>query len=86
MKPTEGGTSTFIHAHTQFYRDNTEFEFFMHKKLEETPLDITFSPLGKCFFVSFKVKDFLGVHPYEFKVSQRCLFDTAKTHFFNSIN
>ena len=54
MKPTEGGTSTFIHAHTQFYRDNTEFEFFMHKKLEETPLHITFSPLGKCFFVSFK--------------------------------
>ena len=77
MKLTEGGVNNFVHAHTQFYKENTEFEFFIHKKLEETPLHIAFNPLGKCFFVSFKDFGYLyGILGQEikeiFKVSMYC--------------
>ena len=88
IKITEGGSANFIHSHVSYYQENTEFEFFIHKKLEENPLQIAFSPLGTYFFVSFKDYGYLyGILGQEikevFKVSmycRACVFDESGTY------
>ena len=37
-----------------YYQENCTFEEFYHKKLDEKPLSICFSPQGKSFFISYK--------------------------------
>ena len=54
IKNMDAGTNNYIQQRTKFYKDNTFFENIFHKKFEDFPLSLCFSPLGKCFFVAFK--------------------------------
>ena len=44
-----------------FYQENCNFEEFYHKKLDDKPLSICFSPQGKSFFISYKDCGYLYV-------------------------
>ena len=44
-----------------YYQENCTFEEFYHKKLDEKPLSICFSPQGKSFFIAYKDCGYLYV-------------------------
>ena len=44
-----------------YYQENCTFEEFYHKKLDERPLSICFSPQGKSFFIAYKDCGYLYV-------------------------
>ncbi|MCQ2816033.1 MAG: hypothetical protein MJ252_02095 [archaeon] len=67
-KFNENGNQNYIHAHTNFYKENNEFIFLSSKKIfegneeksnNEKIKDIAISPLGRTVFVASKHKGIL---------------------------
>ena len=59
QKNFDQGMPNYIQKRTNFYKDNIDFKLFIHKKLDETPVSLTFNPLGKCFFCAYKDSGFI---------------------------
>ena len=77
QKNFDAGIPNYIHKRTKFYKENVSYELFVHKKLDENPLTLTFSPLGKCFFCAYKDSGYiyaiLGQEIKEvFKITMYC--------------
>ena len=54
QKNFESSSQSHIIIKHDFYQENCSFEEFYHKKLDDKPLSICFSPQGKSFFISYK--------------------------------
>ena len=54
QKNFESSSQSHIQIKHDFYQENCTFEEFYHKKLDDKPLSICFSPQGKSFFISYK--------------------------------
>ena len=77
QKNFDAGIQNYIQKRTKFYKDNVSYELFIHKKLDEYPVSLAFSPLGKCFFCAYKDSGYiyaiLGQEIKEvFKIAMYC--------------
>jgi len=71
-----------------YYQENCTFEEFYHKKLDEKPLSICFSPQGKSFFIAYKDCGYLYIILEReirevFKITmycRACTFDETGTY------
>ena len=54
QKNYESSVQNHIQIKHDYYQENCSFEEFYHKKLDDKPLSICFSPQGKSFFISYK--------------------------------
>ena len=50
----ETSYKNYVQIKHYYYQENSKFNLFYHKNLEDKPLSICFSPQGKAFFVSYK--------------------------------
>ena len=72
----------------EYYQENTRFDLFYKKKLEDKPLSICFSPQGKAFFISYKDCGYLYIILEReikevFKIAmycRSCAFDDTGTY------
>lgn len=60
-KNYEASQQNSIQLKHDYYQENCTFEEFYHKKLDEKPLSICFSPQGKSFFIAYKDCGYLYV-------------------------
>ena len=60
-KNYEPSQQNMIQLKHDYYQENCTFEEFYHKKLDEKPLSICFSPQGKSFFIAYKDCGYLYV-------------------------
>ena len=58
-KNFDAGIQNYILKRTNFYKDSVDYKLFIHKKLDEAPISLAFSPLGKCFFCAYKDSGYL---------------------------
>ncbi len=54
QKNFESSSQSHVQYKHDYYQENCSFEEFYHKKLDDKPLSICFSPQGKAFFISYK--------------------------------
>ena len=54
QKNYESSSTSLIQIKHDYYQENCFFERLYHKKLDDKPLSICFSPQGKSFFISYK--------------------------------
>ena len=77
-----------IQVKHEYFQENTKFDLFYKKKLEDKPLSITFSPQGKAFFISYKDCGYLYIILERdireaFKIAmycRSCVFDDTGTY------
>ena len=50
----EGNYRNYTQLKHDYYKENSNYNLFIYKKLDDKPLSICFSPQGKSFFVSYK--------------------------------
>ena len=92
IKQNSNNYETTLRNHVQlkhdYYQDNSNFELFYTKKLEDKPLSICFSPQGKAFFISYKDCGYLYIILEReikevFKIAmycRSCTFDETGTY------
>ena len=87
-KNYESTQQNAIQLKHNYYQENCIFEEFYHKRLDERPLSICFSPQGKSFFVAFKDCGYLYIILEReikevFKITmycRSCTFDETGTY------
>ena len=87
-KNEESTQQNILQLKHDYYQENCIFEEFYHKKLDEKPLSICFSPQGKSFFISYKDCGYLYVILEReikevFKITmycRSCTFDETGTY------
>ena len=84
----DGPIKNHVQLKHDYYKDNSKFELFYQKKLEDKPLSICFSPQGKAFFISYKDCGYLYIILEReikevFKIAmycRSCTFDDTGTY------
>ena len=87
-KNYETSQQNMVQIKYDYYQDNCTFEEFYHKKLDEKPLSICFSPQGKSFFIAYKDCGYLYIILEReirevFKITmycRSCTFDETGTY------
>ena len=88
QKNFESSSQSHIQLKHDYYQENCSFEEFYHKKLDDKPLSICFSPQGKSFFISYKDCGYLYIILEReikevFKIAmycRSCTFDETGTY------
>ena len=88
QKNFESSSQSHIQLKHDYYQENCTFEEFYHKKLDDRPLSICFSPQGKSFFISYKDCGYLYIILEReikevFKIAmycRSCTFDETGTY------
>ena len=88
QKNFESSSQSQIQLKHDYYQENCSYEEFYHKKLDDKPLSICFSPQGKSFFISYKDCGYLYIILEReikevFKIAmycRSCTFDETGTY------